>query len=50
MRAGAVFLGVGTSLLDKNLIANSNWDALKIRALQFKAEVEKGREGISGWN
>lgn len=46
MKAGAVFIGVGTALLDKKMIQNEDWSALQNRAAQFKAEVEKGRAGF----
>ena len=46
MQAGAVCLGVGTALLDKQIIKNEDWPALELKAKQFKAEVEKGRMNV----
>ncbi|KAA3615263.1 MAG: bifunctional 4-hydroxy-2-oxoglutarate aldolase/2-dehydro-3-deoxy-phosphogluconate aldolase [Calditrichaeota bacterium] len=43
LNAGARFVGVGTSLLDKTLIATENWKGLTERAALFIAEVEKTR-------
>ncbi len=43
IRCGAVFLGVGTSLLEKQLIINENWEGLAERAAQFKKSVEQAR-------
>ncbi|MCK5330143.1 MAG: bifunctional 4-hydroxy-2-oxoglutarate aldolase/2-dehydro-3-deoxy-phosphogluconate aldolase [Candidatus Marinimicrobia bacterium] len=45
IKAGACCLGVGTALLDKQLIDNSDWDGLAERARQFKAAVQLGRQG-----
>jgi 2-dehydro-3-deoxyphosphogluconate aldolase/(4S)-4-hydroxy-2-oxoglutarate aldolase len=45
IRCGAVCLGVGTALLDKEMIKNQDWQALAERARQFKAAVERGRKG-----
>lgn len=43
VRCGAVCLGVGGALLDRELIRNRDWTALTQRARQFKAAVERGR-------
>jgi 2-dehydro-3-deoxyphosphogluconate aldolase/(4S)-4-hydroxy-2-oxoglutarate aldolase len=43
IRAGACCLGVGTALLDKKMIADSDWDGLAKRASEFVAAVKKGR-------
>ncbi|MGC9364044.1 MAG: bifunctional 4-hydroxy-2-oxoglutarate aldolase/2-dehydro-3-deoxy-phosphogluconate aldolase [Fidelibacterota bacterium] len=43
IRCGAVCLGVGSALLDKDLIWGQNWAALTEKARQFRAAVEKGR-------
>lgn len=44
MRNGARFLGVGSALLDKQLIADKDWDGLAAHANAFKAEVKNGRD------
>jgi len=44
IRKGAVFLGVGSALLDKELIANEDWDGLAAHAAKFIEAVERGRE------
>lgn len=44
IKAGACCLGVGTDLLDKKMIANSEWDKLAERASLFIKEIKKGRE------
>lgn len=46
IKAGSVFLGAGTSLLDKKMIANEDWESLSEHVKKFKEEVEKGREGM----
>ena len=43
LKNGAVCVGVGTALLQKDLIANSKWGDLTDLARQYCAEVEKGR-------
>jgi len=43
IRCGAVCLGVGSALLDKELIRKQDWTALTQRARQFKAAVARGR-------
>lgn len=43
IRSGAVFLGVGTSLLDKELIVRSDWEGLSKRARAFVTAVQTGR-------
>ena len=43
IRAGACCLGIGTALLDKKMIAASDWDGLAKRASEFVAAVKKGR-------
>ncbi len=48
IRNGASFLGVGTSLLDKQLIADENWQALTERAARFKKAVEQARTELGG--
>ncbi len=45
IRCGAVCLGVGSALLDKQMIKNQDWQGLTERARQFKAAVERGRLG-----
>jgi len=43
LKAGAVFVGVGSSLVDKNLVAQGKWDELTMRAAQFVAEARRAR-------
>ncbi len=43
IRAGACCLGVGTALLDKKMIAESEWEQLTIRASEFVTTVKEGR-------
>lgn len=43
IRCGAVCLGVGSALLDKQMIKNQDWNRLAERARQFKNAVEFGR-------
>lgn len=43
IKAGAVAVGVGSSLLDKKMIDNENWDALTKLAEAFVQEVQKAR-------
>ncbi|MBN2012814.1 bifunctional 4-hydroxy-2-oxoglutarate aldolase/2-dehydro-3-deoxy-phosphogluconate aldolase [candidate division KSB1 bacterium] len=44
IKSGAACLGVGTAMLDKKMIAESDWDGLAKLAASFVAEVKKGRE------
>lgn len=43
-RAGAVSVGIGGQLVDKNLIAAKNWKGLQTLAAKFLEESQKGRE------
>lgn len=43
IRKGAVALGVGSSLVNQNLLDAGEWEELERRAAAFIAEVEKGR-------
>lgn len=43
IKAGAVFLGAGSSLLDKKMIENEDWDGLAKLAAAFVEEVSKAR-------
>lgn len=43
VQAGAICLGVGTSLLDRKMIENSDWSRLSKNAAAFIQEVKKGR-------
>ena len=43
IKAGACCLGVGTALLDKKMIGDSDWNGLAQRALKFVEAVKKGR-------
>ncbi|MDI3547827.1 MAG: 2-dehydro-3-deoxyphosphogluconate aldolase / (4S)-4-hydroxy-2-oxoglutarate aldolase [Halanaerobiales bacterium] len=45
IKAGAVALGVGGSLLDKEIIANEDYEALTGRARAFQKIVKEAREG-----
>lgn len=44
IKAGACCLGVGSALLDKKMIAGSDWDGLAEKAAAFKKAVEEGRQ------
>ncbi len=44
IRNGACFVGVGTALLDKKMIAEHNWKALADHAAKFVEAVKAGRE------
>lgn len=43
LKAGAVFVGVGSSLVDKSMVAQGRWDDLTARAAQFVAEARRAR-------
>lgn len=43
LKAGAVFVGVGSSLVDKTLVAHGRWDELSARAAQFVAAAKNAR-------
>jgi len=43
IKAGAVCLGVGSALIDKKLVENSDWEQLSKRATTLVEEVRKGR-------
>lgn len=43
IRAGAEFVGVGGSLVRKDLIENKDWNGLRQLAMAFTAEVENAR-------
>ena len=43
IRCGACCVGVGTALLNKNLISDSDWSALSENAKKFVDEVKKAR-------
>lgn len=43
IRCGAVCLGVGSALLDKQMIKNQDWMGIEERAKEFIAAVERGR-------
>jgi len=45
IRYGASCLGVGTALLNKKMIAESDWTALAEHAIRFVDEVRKARKG-----
>ena len=44
IKAGAAFLGVGTAMLDKKLIAKSDWEGLTALAEAFVEEVQRARK------
>jgi 2-dehydro-3-deoxyphosphogluconate aldolase/(4S)-4-hydroxy-2-oxoglutarate aldolase len=48
IKAGAVCLGVGTALLDKQLLKNRDWQGLTARAAAFMAAVNQGRTATKG--
>ena len=48
IKSGACFLGVGTALLDKKMIAENDWKGLTKRAKDFINEVKIGRGEIPG--
>ncbi|NMB25269.1 MAG: bifunctional 4-hydroxy-2-oxoglutarate aldolase/2-dehydro-3-deoxy-phosphogluconate aldolase [Firmicutes bacterium] len=43
IKAGASFVGVGSALVDKNLVAGGKWDELANRAAQYVAVAQKAR-------
>ncbi|MCF7886119.1 MAG: bifunctional 4-hydroxy-2-oxoglutarate aldolase/2-dehydro-3-deoxy-phosphogluconate aldolase [Candidatus Marinimicrobia bacterium] len=43
IKYGASFLGVGSALLDKDMIKNNDWDALKNNAQKFINIINKAR-------
>lgn len=43
LKAGAAFVGVGSSLVDKTLIAEKRWEELSTRAAQFVAAAKRAR-------
>lgn len=43
IKNGASFVGVGTALLDKTMIANRDWEALAQHARKFIEAVKQGR-------
>ena len=47
VRAGAVAVGVGSALLDKQAIADGDWATLTARARTLRASVEDGRASLS---
>lgn len=44
IRAGACCIGVGSALIEKKFVAESNWPALTERASAFVTEIKKGRK------
>lgn len=43
IKSGASFLGVGSALIKKELVANSDWQGLEEHARKFKKLVQKAR-------
>ena len=43
IKAGAAFVGVGSALVDKKLVAEQNWDALSELAAKFAAAAKSAR-------
>lgn len=43
IKSGACCLGVGTALIDKQFVADSDWDSLTKLAAAFIEEIKKGR-------
>ncbi len=48
IRAGASFVGVGTALLDREMIQNKNWRALSEHTAKFVQAVQKARKQEQG--
>ncbi len=48
IRAGASFVGVGTALLDREMIQNKNWRALSEHTAKFVQAVQKARKQVQG--
>ncbi len=46
IRAGAVALGAGSALVEKDAVASADWGRVTERARAFRAEVEKAREAL----
>ncbi len=44
IRSGACCIGVGSALIEKKFVADSNWPALTELAAAFVAEIKKGKE------
>ncbi|HOA15291.1 MAG TPA: bifunctional 4-hydroxy-2-oxoglutarate aldolase/2-dehydro-3-deoxy-phosphogluconate aldolase [Bacillota bacterium] len=47
IKAGAAFVGVGSSLIDRDIIENKRWEQLEERAVKFIEEVKKARTSIN---
>lgn len=45
LKAGAVFVGVGTALVNKKYVADKNWDALTELAAEYVAAARAARVG-----
>lgn len=48
IRAGACCLGVGSALVARSFVAESDWQAIAQRAKAFIREIQKAREELSG--
>ncbi len=46
IKAGAVFVGAGSSLVDKKLVAEGKWDELADRAAKFVAAAKAARAAV----
>jgi 2-dehydro-3-deoxyphosphogluconate aldolase/(4S)-4-hydroxy-2-oxoglutarate aldolase len=46
IKAGAVFVGAGSSLVDKKLVAEGKWDELAERAAKFVAAAKAARAAV----
>lgn len=46
IKAGAVFVGAGSSLVDKTMVAQGRWNELADRAAQFVAAVKEARAAL----
>jgi 2-dehydro-3-deoxyphosphogluconate aldolase/(4S)-4-hydroxy-2-oxoglutarate aldolase len=43
IKAGAVTLGAGSALVDKQAVASGDWDRLTDLARRFRAEIQQAR-------
>lgn len=48
IKAGACFVGVGSSLVDKRLVAEQKWDELSALAAKFITKVKEARGSSNG--
>lgn len=43
LQAGAVFVGVGSALVNRDIVARRDWAALSVLAAQYIAAVKQAR-------